>query len=210
MIAKCITKKMNLQINKIYLVFGGRYSENLDGKKIITEILTQVDSESLFYINASFFSISNLDFSHYNLMEEGIFVYENIAYEDFISNYYEERVEEYDKYKKAQEDFLTAKMCLYDELSDEIIEERLNNEHQNEQDFIFEYLRIRKNSKYISFAIEKINRAINSNGKWYEVDTAFKYLSTFKNEIVSDFFIKYMLDDYWGNQDINKIVYDYF
>lgn len=87
-------------------------------------------------------------------------------------------------------------MCLYDELTDEVIESRLKNEPENEQDFIFEYLSVRKNSNYISFAIDKINKAMKSNGKWYEVDVAFKYLSTFQNEMVNDFFIQYMLDDY--------------
>lgn len=34
MAAMCITEKeMGFKINKIYLVFGGRYSETSDGKK---------------------------------------------------------------------------------------------------------------------------------------------------------------------------------
>lgn len=211
MIAICKTEKVfNFTVDEGYLIYGGNYlTDEESGHKCIVEILTQDNNGSLVWVSAKSFLIIDMDFGKY-IVKKDSFMFKCIGYEDFISNYYEDRPEKFEFYKKAQSDFFAAKLELYEELSEEMLEKRIMCATQDEQDFIFDYLRIKKNGNYINLAIERIRNAIDKNGKWYEVDKEFEYLASFQSKIVMDFFVEYLTEDYWENDTINNIIYTYF
>ena len=60
------------------------------------------------------------------------------------------------------------------------------------------------------WAIKRIKNAMEGNSKWYEVEKAFEYLTSFKDERVMKFFTEYLSVDYWENDIINNLIYDYF
>lgn len=209
MIAICkIEKEISFTYDEVYLIYGGNYLIDDEGNKHIIEILTQDDNGSLVFVSASSFMISALNFEKY-IVKKDSFAVKCIGYNDFLANYHEDCPDKVEYYKKAQSDFFKAKLELYEELSDEMLERKLVRASQEEQDFIFDYLCAKKNDNYIIWAVGEIRNAMNENKKWYEVHKKFEYLASFKNEMVRDFFTDYLLQDYWGNDLINNIIYNY-
>ena len=211
MIAICTTEKeINFTYEEGYLIYGGNYLiDKQNERKIITEILTQHNDGSLVYVSADSFLIPDIDFGKYRFINNGFF-YKNIAYEEFLTYYHEDRMDKIKFYEQAQKDFLAAKLELYEELSDDMLQWRLDNLDQDEQDFIFDFLRLKNNDKYITWAIKRIKNAMERNRKWYEVEKAFEYLTSFKDKRVMKFFTEYLSMDYWENDIINNLIYDYF
>lgn len=211
MIAICRTEKeINFTYEEGYLIYGCKcLIDKQNERKVITEILTQDNNGSLVYVSADSFLIPDIDFSKYRFINTEFF-YKSIAYEEFLTYYHEDRIDKIKFYEQAQKDFLEAKSELYEELSDDMLERRLINLDQDERDFIFDFLRLKNNDKFIMWAIKRIKTAMDENRKWYEIEKAFEYLTSFKDERVMKFFTEYLSMDYWENDIINNLIYDYF
>jgi len=209
-IAICKTEnQVNFTVNDVYPVYWGNYSVNdKSGHKNITELLTQDNYGSLVFAPANSFVIPVLDFSKY-VIDENAFVFRGIAYDGFSSDYHDDRPERASFHKKANLALFTSKLELYEELSCEMLEHKLANAVQDEQDFIFDFLMAKQNDGYITWTINKIKKARTQGQKWYDIYKGFEYLASFHSELVTSFFEEYFIKDCWENYEINEIVYGY-
>jgi len=209
--AKCIVdNEYGITKNKNYIIFGGKYFEN-EGIKEIKKLHIQNDNGGFAEYSDKYFEISNDNINEYVFnTNSGEFAFNSIAYPEFLSMLYEDRKEFVSDYLKAKKDLKEAKYCLYSEYSYKDLEERILDENADDEiDFIFSYLKERKDDRFLDIAIDFIKNAIKNNRKAYDVICIFEYLAIFKYESVNEFFVEYMTDDYWGDAEINGIVYNY-
>jgi hypothetical protein len=213
--AKCISnknKKRSITIGNSYVIFAGRCLKNNVGSKVIESIYIQDDSGSVGIYDTTDFQIQNISFEKYTfvLKNQDDFLANNIAYDGFWAMLYGDSPDGIEEYNKAKHDFKTAKMILYKEYSLEELRVRILNDSLDERDFIFEFLRIEQNDGFLELAIDIIKDGMKDEVRYFEVDEIFKYLASFKNKSVEDFFIEYTSVDVWENEEINSIVYNYF
>jgi len=213
--AKCFSNKsaeQGITIDKSYVIFAGTCIEDKYGYKTITNIYIQDDLGSLGIYNVKYFNIQSISFDKYSFVSENQaeFLFDTIAYDGFWSKFYSDSPEGLEDYLKAKQDFKKAKMLLYREYTSDELRLRILTESFDERDFIFEFLRVQGNDSFIELAIGLIKDGIEKGVKYYDVEEIFRYLASLKNELVNDFFIEYMSDDVWENENINDIVYNYF
>ncbi len=213
--AKCISnknEKLSITIGNSYVIFAGRCIKNDVGSKLIESVYIQDDSGGIGIYDTIDFQIQSISFEKYSfvLKNQDEFIVNSMAYDGFWSMFYSDSQDGIEDYYKAKQDFKTAKIILYKEYSLEELRVRILNDNLDERDFIFEFLRIEQNDSFIGLAIDLIKEGMKEKVKYFEVDEIFKYLASFKNTSVEDFFIEYMSDDIWENDEINSIVYSYF
>lgn len=213
--AKCISnknEKQTITIGNSYVIFAGRCLKDDVGSKLIESIYIQDDNGSIGIYDTTDFQIQSISFEKYTfaLKNQDEFFINSIAYDGFWSMFYNDSQEGIEDYYKAKQDLKTAKMILYKEYSLEELRLRIINDSLDERDFIFEFLRIEQNESFIGLAIDLIKDGMKERVKYFEVDEIFKYLASFKNKSVDDFFVEYMSNDVWENEEINSIVYNYF
>ena len=213
--AKCISNKNEKQaitIGNSYVIFAGRCLNNNVGSKLIVSIYIQDDSGSIGIYDTTDFQIQSISFEKYTfvLKNQDEFLVNNIAYDGFWAMFYNDSQDGIEDYNKAKQNFKTAKMILYKEYSLEELRVKILNDSLDERDFIFEFLRAEQNDSFIGLGIDIIKDGMKERVKYFEVDEIFKYLASFKSKSVEDFFIEYMSDDVWENEEISSIVYNYF
>lgn len=206
---KCINNsdKLQITINKSYVVFGGEFSEN-NCIKTYTSFKIEDDYGSIIPYEAKKFEVVNENIKNYiiNKVSDNTFEfdYKYISYWDFWSMLYDEA-------GTSINDFNRAKQELFrNELSEEEIIEKIYDEKLDERDFIINLLTIDKNDKFIPIVISFCRNHLNQWKNPSELENMFLYLSKFKAESVSQFFIDYMIDNEKGTKSIDLIVDNYF
>lgn len=209
--AKCIIENEIVTKGKEYLILGGECLYEGDNIKCISNIYVQIDCGSIALLPSDFFATIELCFDNYSFKDDkkNEFACYPIAYKHFWSMLYEDREGYVDDYLKAKEDLNTAKEILYKEFSLEDIKSRIEEENLDERDFIFKYLSVIMDDRFIDVAINFIKRSMMSDMKYYEVYEIFKYLAFFNKQAICDFFSDYIINDYWENDKINEVVYNY-
>lgn len=212
--AKCIcnrNKEYLITLNDAYVIFGGKCLKVNDEQTIIS-IWIQDDTGNIGIYNINDFEIQSITFERYVFVSENQneFLNNCISYDGFWVGFYNDNPDGLNGYLKAKKAFLSAKMELYREYSECELQAKISSNNLDERDFIFSFLRNEKNSNFIELAIALIKDSMKNNSKYFEVDEIFRYLSSFKNECIQDFFIEYMSNEIWENSEINEIVYNYF
>lgn len=206
---KCIenSNRPNITINKIYTVYEGEFiADKCERQYVMFKI--QDDYGSVIPYDAKYFEISsnkNPNYLEKKLSESKYrFTHKFISYDKFWSMLYDEA-------GTSLDDFWSAKKDIYKlEMSREEICEVIKGDNQDELDFILELLLETKDSSFIEEVIRLSHKQLNERMLNQNVETAFLYLSEFKNDCVNNFFIEYLTENERGNEKLDKIVSNYF
>lgn len=207
---KCINNKEKthrLTLNKNYTVYEAQSS-----------IGDQPTQYNLYRIEDDYGSVIPYESSNFEILSEVNDNYnkkildnnEVILIHSFIDiKYFWARF--YDDDPEMIELFIKAKKDIYDnEMTNKEIVRIIDQDNSDERDFLIDMLIDNKDDNYIekiiSICKEKLSKWENSES----LETSFKYLSTFKNDKVNDFFIEYLSETEEENDVLDKIVYDYF
>lgn len=206
---KCIdiSKKTILTINKSYIVYGGEFSLN-KGVKKYKRLIIENDNGSLNPYDASSFDIIiNIDDSYsVNNVDDDTFkfIHNKISYEYFWDMFYND-------VNTAIMDFDFAKKELYiKELNKDEIKTKLISDNVDERDFISDMLIEYKKYDFTEDVIDFCNNELNKWIRNVPLESLFKYLSSFENSMVNEFFDKYLLETEKGHKNLDDITYAYF
>ncbi|MCT1398466.1 hypothetical protein M4D81_05540 [Paenibacillus sp. p3-SID867] len=206
---KCIenSKNPNLTINKIYTVYEGEFIADAY-ERLYIMFKIQDDYGSVIPYDAKYFEISSD--KNPNYLEKEIsenkyrFTHKFISYDKFWSMLYDEAGTSVDDFRSAKKDIYKL------EMSREEICEIIKGDNQDELDTILELLLEKKDSNFIEEVIRLSHKEMNKRMFNQNIETAFLYLSEFKNDYVNNFFIEYLSENEKGNEKLDKIVSDYF
>jgi len=211
--AVCISKEVNssITVGKSYVIFAGKCRMNADNNREIMNICIQDDSGSIGFYDSSNFNILIQTFNKYSFTskDQCDFMFDNISYDGFWSMFYNDSQERINDYIRAKKDFIQAKLCLYQEYSLDELRLNIMTDNMDERDFIFDFLKKERNTNFIQFAIQLIKQGMENGVKYYEVEEIFKYLASFKNKMVENFFLELIVEDVWENEKLNEIIYNY-
>lgn len=206
---KCVenSSNPNLTINKIYTVYEGEFIVNAYEKRYLM-FKIQDDYGSVIPYDAKYFEISsdhNPNYLEKEISENKCrFTHKFISYDKFWSMLYDEA-------GTSLDDFWRAKKDIYKlEMSREEICEIIKGDNQDELDIILELLLETKDGNFIEEVISLSQKELNEHIPNQNLETAFMYLSEFKNDCVSHFFIEYLSENNKGNEKLDEIVSDYF
>ncbi|SHJ97401.1 hypothetical protein SAMN05444401_0257 [Clostridium amylolyticum] len=200
-------KEQRLTLNKNYSVYEAEYLIK-DGIKEYITFKIEDDYGSVIPYEANNFEIIS-DLNN-NYTKEVIGDNEVALTHSFISTkYFWAKL--YDDDHEMIRLFIKAKKDIYSsEMKNDEILEIINGNNFDERDFVIDMLIDQRNDYFIENIIRICKIQLE---KWIDnsnLETLFKYLSTFENDKVNEFFIDYLSENEKGNEILDNIVYDYF
>ena len=200
------SKEQRLTLNKNYSVYEAEYLIK-DGIKEYIIFKIEDDYGSVIPYEANNFEII-LDLNN-NYTKEVIGDNKVVLMHSFINvKYFWAKL--YDDDYEMIRLFIKAKKDIYsNEMMNEEILEIINGNNFDERDFVIDMLINQRNNYFIENIIRICKIQLE---KWRDnsnLETLFKYLSTFENDKVNDFFIDYLSENEKGHEVLDEIVYNY-
>lgn len=201
------SKEQRLTLNKNYSVYEAEYLIK-DGIKEYIIFKIEDDYGSVIPYEANNFEIIS-DLNN-NYTKEVIgdnkvaLTHSFISTKYFWAKLYDDDYEMIRLFIKAKKDIYISEMK-----NDEILE-IINGNNFDERDFVIDMLIDQRNDYFIENIIRICKIQLE---KWIDnsnLETLFKYLSTFENDKVNEFFIDYLSENEKGNEILDNIVYNYF
>lgn len=207
---KCINNKEKthrLTLNKNYTVYEAQSSIG-DQSTQYNLYRIEDDYGSVIPYESSNFEILSEVNDNYNKKildnNEVILIHSFIDIKYFWSRFYDDDPEMIELFIKAKKDIYR------NEMTNEEVFGIIDRDNSDERDFLIDMLIDNKDDNYIEKIITICKEKLSKWENGESLETSFKYLSTFKNDKVNDFFIEYLSENEKGNDVLDKIVYDYF
>ncbi|MDO5558753.1 MAG: hypothetical protein Q4F95_04055 [Oscillospiraceae bacterium] len=207
---KCIINKEKthrLTLNKNYTVYEAKCSTGDQPTQYNLYRIEDDYGSVIPYESRNFEILSEVN-DNYNKKildnNEVILIHSFIDIKYFWARFYDDDPEMIELFIKAKKDIYS------NEMTNKEIFEIIDQDNSDERDFLIDMLIDNKDDNYIEKIItickEKLSKWENSES----LESLFKYLCTFKNDKVNDFFIEYLSENEKGNDVLDKIVYKYF
>ncbi|WP_413407273.1 hypothetical protein [Paenibacillus amylolyticus] len=127
------------------------------------------------------------------------------AYLSFWEDYYNDELEALKKFNMVKE------QLLQEELEEKEVREIIELENEDNIRFVLNFLSKSEDNRFIDQVIQYVKSNLEKN---YGVDNttllAFKYLNLFNQNEVEDFFLYYLTNIEFGDDQLTAIVNEYF
>lgn len=202
---KDVEKQENISMNKKYIVYSVETSKNGEEFYRIENDARQVVPYSI-----SLFEIVsdkvNSDWILWNKPNNSsALLPKQFAYLSFWEDYYNDELEALKKFNMVKE------QLLQEELEEKEVREIIELENEDNIRFVLNFLSKSEDNRFIDQVIQYVKSNLEKN---YGVDNttllAFKYLNLFNQNEVEDFFLYYLTNIEFGDDQLTAIVNEYF